>query len=155
MKRCGLLSLAIILAVSPAALSQTPGGRTGSAKQQIVALTAQWLRAEETRNIAFLENLLAPDFSVMTGSGHTMNKAALLAALRSPRLTMSGLRSDPIGVRVYGNVAILIDRTTIGGVNDGKPFGSVVRFVRVYVRQRGRWRAEYAQATLLKSAAGR
>jgi len=153
MKRAGLLTLAVILALSTFVSAQQAAAPKGeSVKQQVVSLTAQWLHAEETRNMAFLEKLLAPDFSVMTGSGLVMSKAQLLGSLRSPRLVLSGLHSDVLDVRVYGNVAILIDRTTIKGLQDGKPFGAVVRFVRVYVKQQGLWQAEYAQATDLPSA---
>src|SRR5487761_30775 len=149
-KNIGLLALAAMLAVStiaPAQVSAEPGG---SVKQQLTALTAQWLNAERTHNVAFLEKLFAPDYVVMTSGGEILTKAQMLESVKSSGVKMTDLHSDVVQVRTYGNVALYIDRTTVKGEANGKAFDRLVRFVRIFLKQPGGWRVKYAQASPLK-----
>src|SRR5487761_1405236 len=150
MKRAGLLFLATMLAFPVFVSAQVPGKPGESVKQQVTAITAEWLNAERTHNVAFLEKLFAPDYVVMTSGGDILTKAQMLASVKSSDVKMTDLHSDVVEVRSYGNVALYIDRTTVKGEANGKPFDRLVRFVRIFVKQPGGWRVKYAQASPLK-----
>jgi ketosteroid isomerase-like protein len=50
-------------------------------------------------------------------------------------------------VRVYGNVAVMTNHTTIRGADNGKPSGGISRYLRIFVKEQRRWRAVPEQAT--------
>lgn len=149
-KNIGLLTLAATLAVSTFAAAQVSAQPGESVKQQLTDITAKWLNAERTHNLAFLEKLFAPDYSVMTSGGEILTKAQMLHSLMTSGAKMTDLHDSVIEVRSYGNVALLIDRTTVKGEANGKAFDRLVRFVRVFVKQPGGWQVHYAQASPLK-----
>ncbi|MGH9358275.1 MAG: nuclear transport factor 2 family protein [Terriglobia bacterium] len=150
-KKAILMTLVAIIAASAFVSAQIPAPPNESVKQQLTALTAKWLDAERTHNIAFLEKLFAPDYSVMTSGGEILTKAQMLHSLTSSGVKMTDLHDSVVEVRSYGNVALLIDRTIVKGeANNGKPFDRLVRFVRVFVKESGGWRVVYAQASPLK-----
>ncbi|MGH9356508.1 MAG: nuclear transport factor 2 family protein [Terriglobia bacterium] len=149
-KNTGLLTLAAILTVSTFASAQVPGQPGESVKQQLTSIAAKWLNAERTHDLAFLEKLFAPDYSVMTSGGEILTRAQMLHSVMNPGVKMTDLHDSVIEVRSYGNVAVLIDRTTVKGEANGKPFDRLVRYARVFVKQPGGWQVHYAQASPLK-----
>src|SRR5579875_847032 len=150
----GILILSMILSVSTFVSAQVPGEPGESIRQQLEHIMVEQFNAERTGNIAFLEKLLAPDFSVMTSEGATLNKAQLLERVKRPAFIMKELHSDILSVRVYGSTAVVIDRTTIKTVDNGKPFSAVSQAVRIFVRRTGGWQLVYVQASPLKTGRG-
>jgi hypothetical protein len=134
-------------------LSLVPARPTRQADvvQELIKLKQQWTRAEDTRDIKFLDGLLAEDFEAGTAQGDVINKEQLIKRIEAPERKIDEHSSDDIRVRVYENVAVMTDHTTIRGANNGKPFGGEFRFVRIFVKQGGRWQVVLAQATPLKS----
>ena len=118
--------------------------------QQLTRLKKQWSEAEVNRDTGFLEKLYADDLEIGTSQGDVLTKQQMMDRVKDPEHKWGQVDSDHIQVRVYGNVAVMTDRTTVKGVDHGKPFGGVYRFIRIFVKQQGRWRVVLAQATPLK-----
>jgi hypothetical protein len=55
-------------------------------------------------------------------------------------------RSDDIRVRAYGEAAVVTARVTRSSLSDPQNFGQF-RHIRVFIRQRGRWRLVATQVT--------
>jgi ketosteroid isomerase-like protein len=149
------LAMVVAIAVSSAVQGQVsspaqPAKR--SVAEQVTQLKIQWLDAERARDMKFLQQLFAEDFVVGTSQGDVLNKAQLLERLSLPDRKIEELHSDNVEVRVYGNVAILTDHTTLRGHDKGSAFGGEFRYVRIFVQQHGKWQAVLAQATPLKPA---
>jgi ketosteroid isomerase-like protein len=140
----------LVLGATVVALGLALGVKGSDVKQELTEIKKQWSEAELKRDTKFLDKLFADDFVVGTSQGQVLNKQQMLELLRNPDRQFTELQSDKIDVRVYGNVAVMTDRTTIRGTDKGKPFGGVFRYVRIFVREQGRWRAVLAQATPLK-----
>src|SRR5487761_77644 len=154
LKRIVRLILASMLLI-PAFVSAQVSGKPGeSVRQQLSHIMAEQFNAERTGDIAFLEKLLAPDFSVMTSEGVILTKAQLIQRAKTPTFTMKDLHSDILDVRVYGSAAVVIDRTTIKSMDKGKPFSAVSRAVRIFVKRAGGWQLAYVQASPLKAGRG-
>jgi ketosteroid isomerase-like protein len=132
-------------------LIQAPSLKGDDVVQQLTKLKHQWAEAEDNRDTGFLERLLADDFEAGTAKGDVINKEQLIQRIKSPGRRIDEHHSDDIRVRVYGNVAVMTDHTTISGVDNGSRFGGEFRFVRIFVKQHGRWQAVLAQATPMKS----
>ena len=118
--------------------------------QELTKIKEQWSEAEVKRDIGYLEQLFAEDFDMFNARGH-FNKEQMLQSLKDPDLTFTELHSDNIQVRLYGNVAVMTDHVTAHGVAKGKEFSRESRFVRIFVREHGKWQAVLAQSTPLTS----
>jgi len=143
MKRQAMFLLGVMLL----ALIHAPSLKGDDVVHELTSLKQQWAEAEDKRDIAFLDRLLANDFEAGTAKGDVINKQQLLQRIKSPDHLINEHHADNIRVRVYGNVAIMTDHTTISGFDKGKRFGGEFRFVRIFVKQGGSWRAVLAQAT--------
>jgi hypothetical protein len=95
-----------------------------------------------------LDQLFAKDFDMFNARGH-FNKEQMLQSLKDPDLTFTALHSDNIQVRLYGNVAVMTDHVTARGIAKAKEFSRESRFVRIFVREHGKWQAVLAQSTPL------
>lgn len=120
------------------------------AVQQLTKLKKQWSEAEVNRDVGFLDKLYANDLEIGTSQGDVLTKEEMMARVKDPDHKWDQVDSDHVQVRVYGNVAVMTDQTTVRGVDKGKPFGGLYRFVRIFVKKQGRWRVVLAQATPLK-----
>jgi ketosteroid isomerase-like protein len=140
----------VILGALVLALGQVTRVNAEDAVQQLTKLKKQWSEAEVNRDVGFLDKLYADDLEIGTSQGDVLSKGQMMARVKDPDHKWDQVDSDHIQVRVYGNVAVMTDQTTVRGVDKGKPFGGLYRFIRVFVMQQGRWRVVLAQATPLK-----
>jgi ketosteroid isomerase-like protein len=124
-----------------------------SVVRDLTALKDQMHKAERERNTDFLQQLYADEFVAGTSQGDVLDKAQLLARVKSPDHTYDELHSDDVQVRVYGNVAIMTDHTTVRGTDKGHPFGGDLRFVRIFVKKHGKWQIVLGQGTPLRQEA--
>jgi hypothetical protein len=97
-----LIRVAIIgvLAMSPVWLASaitTP--RAQSEAQQIETLVHKWDEALVDRDHAFIEQILAADFTYVGSSGQLQTRSELLAQLRDEGLKIEHTQSDEIQVR--------------------------------------------------------
>ena len=119
--------------------------------QDIRALRDRWIKAEESKDIPFLRDLLAPDAVVGNSQGQVLDKEHFLKVHADPDRTLKELNADDIQIHVYnGDTAILTEHIVIDGNDHGKPFGGNYRFVRIFVRQDGQWRVALGQGTPIK-----
>jgi hypothetical protein len=118
-----------------------------SVVRELTDLKDQLLKAELERNTDFLQQVFADEFVYGMTQGDVMNKAQLLARVKSPDHKYDFLRSDSVQVRAYGDVAIMTDRTSTRGTNKGRPFSGDFRFVRIFVKKQGKWHVVLEQGT--------
>jgi hypothetical protein len=121
-----------------------------SVVRQLINLKDRLHKAERERNTDFLQQVFAADFVAGTSQGDVLNKAQLLARVKSPDHSYDELHSDDVQVRVYGNVAIMTDHTTIKGTDKGRSFGGDFRFVRIFVKKHGKWQVVLSQGTPIR-----
>jgi ketosteroid isomerase-like protein len=141
----------VVLAVTVLVLEPATNLKAADVVQELINLKQRWAEAEDKRDTSFLDRILADDFVAGTARGDVINKEQLIQRIKSPDRRVDEHHSDEIQVRVYGKVAVMIDHTTIWGVDKGKRFGGQFRFIRIFVKQHGKWRAVLAQATPLTS----
>ena len=144
-----LIGFAASLAL-PASLSAQSANE--SVVHELTDLKNRMLKAEFERNTAFLQEVFAREFIYGMTTGDVMTKKQMLARVKSPTHVYKNLQSDDEQVRVYENVAIMTDHTTTMGTNNGHPFGGDFRFVRIFVKQHGKWRVVLEQGTQLREA---
>jgi hypothetical protein len=118
-----------------------------SVVRELTEFKDQLLNAEVERNTVFLQQVLADDFLYVKTQGDVMNKDQLLIRVKSPEHTYEFLKSDSVNIRLYGDVAIMTDRTSTRGTNEGHVFSGDFRFVRIFVRNDGKWQVVLEQGT--------
>jgi len=139
--------LALMFAAPLTVLGQAPASKSDKAAQEIVEFRNRYIEAEENRDMALLDKVLADDFFALNPQGRLLNKQQQLENLKRPDRTLKVLNPRETQVRFYGDgkVAILTEHVTVDGMDKGKPFGGEYRFLRVFAKQNGEWKVVLAQ----------
>jgi len=149
MKISRIAAFAICLVTPLLAQGQTPAGKNDKAVQEVVAFRNRYIEAEENRDMAFLDKILADDFFALNPQGKLLDKTGQLENLKRPDRTLKVLNPRETHVQFYanGDVAILTEHVTVDGTDKGKPFGGEYRFLRVFAKQNGNWKVVLAQGS--------
>ena len=110
---------------------------------EVEKLERELFDAYQRRDIAGLDRILDDDYVFIAPNGQIRTKEAV-RNFSWPRYER--LEVDDIRVRVYGEAAVLTAQVTIQAPA-GDDLTGLYRHSRVYVRQRGKWRAVSGQST--------
>jgi len=122
--------------------------RNRGVEQELRKLESHWQEALTQRDVAMLDRLMADDYVLTTVSGEVVNKARVLAEVKSANAT-ADVRNTEVAVRVYGDVAIVTGLVLISGKFNDKDVSTRSRYIKVYVKHQEQWRVVAAQATLI------
>ncbi len=141
--------IAMFLAGPLLAHGQAPAAKNDKAAQEVIDFRNRYIEAEENRDTAFLEKILADDFFALNPQGKLLNKAQQLENLKRPERTLKVLNPRETHVQFYanGDVAVLTEHVTVDGHDKGVPFGGEYRFLRVFAKQNGNWKVVLAQGS--------
>jgi ketosteroid isomerase-like protein len=149
MKITRIAALAAFLAMPLLAQAQTSMAKNDKAAQEVIDFRNRYIEAEENRDTAFLDKILADDFFALNPQGKLLDKAGQLENLKRPDRTLKVLNPRETHVQFYanGDVAILTEHVTVDGTDKGRPFGGEYRFLRVFAKQNGNWKVVLAQGS--------
>jgi len=149
MKIARIAALVVLLAIPMLGHSQASPATNDKVAQEVIAFRNRYIEAEENRDMAFLEKILADDFFALNPQGKLLDKAGQLENLKRPDRTLKVLNPRETHVQFYANgqVAILTEHVTVDGTDKGKPFGGEYRFLRVFAKQNGNWKVVLAQGS--------
>jgi ketosteroid isomerase-like protein len=140
MRRTLVIAVLLLTAVS-VALGQKQGARTSQRRGVEQAIRHnERIQAQIHADAAALERIYADDFIGVGPSGTVRNKAQVISDFTSGDLKFQSITTDDVQVRVYGDTAVEIGRSTMNGQDKGKAVPRENRFTRIWVKQRGRWR---------------
>jgi len=135
--------LAALLAQSEpggATAAATPaGGETEPARLE--ALERELVAAIGRKDLATYDRIVADDYAVTDVSGKTITKAGIMASYRDGTRGYRDLTIYDVVARVYGDTAVVTARTKGFRVEDGRELENRVRYIRVYARRGGTWKA--------------
>lgn len=106
------------------------------------------------KDVAFIDAATADEYVQIDWNGRTLDKAAMLARIRSSNIKLQSNTLDEFDLKVYGNTAIVTAVATRKGVMDGKDISGTVRATRVYIKRDGRWQVVQFQQTLIAPVSG-
>jgi hypothetical protein len=91
---------------------------------------------------------VADDYVALRASGD-QTKAQVMDGYRAGRLAYRGLEIMDVEVRVLGETAVLSARTLGSRIEEGRETPNRVRYLRVWTRRDGTWRAVLQMAVAL------
>lgn len=138
----------------PAAVQEAAGkgglgaGREQGAEQQIRDLEGQINATVVSGGLHVFERLLADDFTHTNQSGIFRTKAQWLANHKPGQSPYIAYGVDDMNIRVYGDTAVVTARTTPKGRDSkGNSITGQYRYLRVWAKRDGQWRAVAFQGT--------
>src|SRR5262249_44583749 len=91
-------------------------------------------------DVAALERDLTADFTLTLSNGDVSSRADEINELRSGKVHYDIFENYDMLARLYGNdTAVVLGKTRVKGISEGKPFDRVVQFTDTLVKRDGRW----------------
>ena len=109
----------------------------------LLALNRDYIHSVQNGDVRRSEEILAEDFCCSNPDGSLIDRAGFLAQTARP-VTIRGLVTEDVQVRLFGDVAIIHARTRYTTATGEQRQG---RYTDVWARQDGRWRAVSAHVT--------
>jgi len=109
----------------------------------LLALNDDYIRSVQKGDVRRFEEILADDFLCSNPDGSLVDKAGFLAQTARP-VTIRGLASEDVTVRILGDIAIIHARTSYATAEGERRKG---RYTDVWARREGRWLAVSAHVT--------
>lgn len=139
-----LVLASLVLAGSTGSSAQTPSNA------DIRAVADAFDSAQQHRDRAALEAMLAPDFLIVYGSGKVGGRADFIAGFTAPGGSLDPfVITDRLFLRVSPDVAIVGGDGRMSGTENGQRFARHFRYSDTFVRRDGKWWAIFTQVTPL------
>jgi ketosteroid isomerase-like protein len=113
--------------------------KSGSVEQELMKLEQDWTNANVKADVAFLDRILADDWTAADQDGTVYNKTQFLTSMKSGEDVISSLVTDDMKVRVYGDTAVVTGRNTGKETLKGKDISGQYRWTDTWVKKAGRW----------------
>ena len=115
-------------------LAETP------AQQEVLQFERDACKAFLDADVAALERVLTPDFTLTLSNGEMSTRADEINELQSKKVHYDVFENYDMLARLYGNdTAVVVGKTRVKGTADGKPFDRVVQFTDTLIKRDGRW----------------
>ncbi|MGE5277364.1 MAG: nuclear transport factor 2 family protein [Acidobacteriota bacterium] len=111
------------------------------AAREVESLERELVAAIARGDMAAYDRIVADDYVVFDASGKEISKPEVMASYRTGERRYTGLEIFDVKGRVFGDAAVVSARTKGLRREGGRDVPNRVRYVRVYARRDGRWRA--------------
>ena len=128
----------------PASAAAQPAGD----ERQLRDIQQQLARAWTQKDRAFVESVLAPEWSVTQADSQVLTRATVVGPFFDA-ITLDSNAVDDVSVTLFGDTAVVRGRTIAAGKFNGTPVSARIRFTDVFVKRRGQWQAVASHASPL------
>ena len=133
MKTAALIVVLVVLTLR-LSFAQIP------AQQEVIQFERDACKAFLDADVAALERVLTPDFTLTLSNGEVSTRADEINELHSGKVHYDVFENYDMLARVYGNdTAVVLGKTRVKGTADGKPFDRIVQFTDTLIKRDGRW----------------
>jgi ketosteroid isomerase-like protein len=123
--------------------------RPSDEEGRILALETAWNHAEQNKDVAALDQLLASSLVYVDYDGSLQSKAQFLATAKSESLHPEQITNDEMTAHVYGDAAVVTGVYREKGISKGKAYSRRGRFTDTWVKEKGTWLCVASQSTLM------
>ena len=158
MKRIVVIAV-LIASASSLALSQTevkkpdqkPVGEkmatTASPEQAVRQLFDELVMSYSKNDATAPTRILAEDFTFTNPFGEVMTKEQRIGEIKPGGIQFDSYTVDDVKVRVYGDTAVVTNRTTLSGKRGDQAITGQYRATSVFVKKGGNWQVVASQST--------
>lgn len=115
----------------------------------LLALESAWNHAEQSKDAAALNQLLAEEFVYTDYDGSFLDRKGFLESTLHNDVTQEQINNDGMAVRIYGNAAVVTGLYRDKGLDKGKPFQRRGRFTDTWIYRNNAWQCVASQSTLI------
>jgi ketosteroid isomerase-like protein len=126
--------------LSSLVLSPPPAPATSTARE-VEQLERDLVAAIGRGDLATYDRIVADDYVAFEATGKTSPKAEILASYRSGARKYTDLTIFDVECRVFGETAVVTAKTKGFRREGERDVPNRVRYVRVYAKRKGEWRA--------------
>jgi len=137
------LCLVLVAATGASAAAQ----RVESDQQALIKLERDWNDAFYKKDVAFIESILAPEFTATYDDGSRGDKAKELALTKEFNQQVESAVQDDFTVKIFGNTAIVLFTLKLVGIKQGQRSELALSYTDVWVLRDGRWLCVSTQST--------
>jgi hypothetical protein len=137
-----LVSLAATL------LAAAPTAQVVDDEQRLKGIEQQLARAWSQHDRAFIESVLAQQWSVTQPDGQVLTRAVVLGPFFNA-VTFDSNVIDDVSVHLFRETAVVRGRTTASGTFNGTPVKARIRFTDVFIKRQGQWQVVASHASSL------
>jgi len=130
------------------AASSPAGSRAPRDEQDLRDIVQGIARAWLHRDRAFLELVLAPEWTVTQADGTTITRSTVLGEFFDA-VTFDVNMIDDVVVMLFGDTAVVRGRTTVQATVNGAAVSARIRFTDVFVKRKQQWQVVASHATSL------
>jgi ketosteroid isomerase-like protein len=130
-----------ILAVALALELLVPPAPARDAGREVERLERDLVAAIGRGDLATYDRIVADDYVAFEASGKTTPKAQILASYRSGARKYTDLTIFDVQARVFGDTAVVSAKTKGLRRERDRDVPNRVRYIRVYAKRDGQWRA--------------
>jgi len=129
-------------------LAAPPAGGAFDTAAEVEARERALVRAIGSGDLQAYDRLVAEDYVALRTAGD-QTKAQVIDGYRAGKLSYRGLDITDVAVRVLDDTAVVSARTLGNRVEDGRESPNRVRYLRVWAKRDGAWRAVLQMAVPL------
>lgn len=137
-RRLSAAGFPLLLALSSSAAQ---GPQAENRIREVERLERELVDAIGCTDLATYDRIVADDYVAFEASGKETAKAEILSSYRSGARRYSRLEIFDVRARVFGDTAVVRARTKGLRREGDRDVPNRVRYIRVYARREGRWRA--------------
>jgi len=141
------LCLVLVAATGASAAAQ----RVESDQQALIKLERDWNDAFYKKDVAFIESILAPEFTATYDDGSRGDKAKELALTKEFNQQVESAVQDDFTVKIFGNTAVVFFTLKLVGIKQGQRSELALSYTDVWVLRDGSWLCVSTQSTRVNS----
>ena len=141
------LCLVLVAATGASAAAQ----RVESDQQALIKLERDWNDAFYKKDVAFIESILAPEFTATYDDGSRGDKAKELALTKEFNQQVESAVQDDFTVKIFGNTAVVFFTLKLVGIKQGQRSELALSYTDIWVLRDGRWLCVSTQSTRVNS----
>jgi ketosteroid isomerase-like protein len=142
-----------LVVLSGALLLHSQSQRHATDEGSVLALEAAWNHAEQTKDVAALDQLLAPDFLSTDYDGSIATKREYLASVKREGLEPEQIINEEQHAHIFGSCAVVTGIYSEKGMNKGKAYKRRGRFTDTWLKVNDTWQCVASQSTLIQDEA--
>jgi hypothetical protein len=151
-KRAGFLLLAAAAAgLFVLQAADYKGPHADRDQKDILELEGQWTQALKSGDIATLDRLLAPEYTMVDASGKTSSKAQEIAMYQTGDFRFDSISTGDQKVTIYIGGATVTGTASIKGKHKKEDISGEYRFIDILERRKSGWQAVYSQITKVET----